>query len=288
MKKIAVIGATGMLGKPVTIELANAGFEVTALVRSASKVKSGYPSSIHWLEGDMKNPADVDRLLKGQDAVYLSLSVLQTEKQSDWHTESQGLKILIDSAQQNNIQHIGYLSSLVMRYHGMNNFNWWVFDIKHKAVKLIRESGITHTIFYPSTFMEALVHQYKMGNLMMLAGKSEHKQYFIAASDYAKQVARSFQIHSNVNKEYVIQGPEGYYTEEAVELFKQHYSKGKLKTLSAPLGLLRFYGLFIQKMNYGYHILQSLNKYPEKFEAEKTWAELGKPQTTIEEFAKGS
>jgi hypothetical protein len=32
MKKITVIGATGMIGIPVTKELINAGFDVTALV----------------------------------------------------------------------------------------------------------------------------------------------------------------------------------------------------------------------------------------------------------------
>ena len=77
MKKIAIVGATGMLGKPVAIALANAGFEITALVRDSSKVKSGYPSSIKWIEGDMKKSTDIDQLLRGQDALYLSLSVLQ-------------------------------------------------------------------------------------------------------------------------------------------------------------------------------------------------------------------
>jgi len=273
-----------MLGKPVTIALANAGFQVTALVRDLAKVKSGYPTSMQWLEGDMKKWEDLDRFLKGQDAIYLSLSILQKEKQSDWHTESDGLKLVLESAKRNNIKRIGYLSSLVMRYQGMNGFNWWVFDIKHKAVAMIREVGIPYTIFYPSTFMEALTHQYKMGNLMMIAGKSEHRQYFISAADYALQVANSFQLPTNRNREYVIQGPEAFYTEEAVALFSKHYTKVKLKTISAPIGLIRFYGLFIQLMNYGYHILESLNKYPEKFEADNTWAELGKPLTTLKQF----
>jgi hypothetical protein len=39
-------------------------------------------------------------------------------------------------------------------------------------------------------------------------------------------------------------------------------------------------------MNYGYHILEALNNYPEKFEAEKTWQQLGSPKITLEEFCK--
>lgn len=40
MKKIIVIGATGMLGKPVTKQLAHAGFDVTLLVRNINKAKN--------------------------------------------------------------------------------------------------------------------------------------------------------------------------------------------------------------------------------------------------------
>ena len=39
MKKIAVIGATGMLGIPVTVALIDAGFVVTALSRKPDEAK---------------------------------------------------------------------------------------------------------------------------------------------------------------------------------------------------------------------------------------------------------
>jgi len=39
-------------------------------------------------------------------------------------------------------------------------------------------------------------------------------------------------------------------------------------------------------MNYGYHILEALNNYPEKMEAETTWQQLGKPKITLGEFSK--
>ena len=45
MKKIIVIGATGMLGKPVTKQLINAGFDVTLMARNASKTKELFPEA---------------------------------------------------------------------------------------------------------------------------------------------------------------------------------------------------------------------------------------------------
>ncbi|MBX2894572.1 MAG: NmrA family NAD(P)-binding protein [Cyclobacteriaceae bacterium] len=283
MKKIAVIGATGMLGWPVAKALADAGFAVTALSRNL-KSNRKHPN-VNWMSGDLNNPDSIRKLLEGNDAVHLNLSVKQHEKQTDWHAEEHGLENLLRIAQEVNLKHVSYLSSLIMNYQGVNGFDWWVFRLKQRAVENIRHSGISASIFYPSTFMETLVHQYKAGPFMLLAGESKHKQYFIAADDYAQQVVQSYRQLNTGFREYIIQGPQALTTDEAVTIFKQN-TAAKLITLRAPLGLIKFYGRFIQKMNYGYHILEALNNYPEKFEGENTWQQLGKPKITIEAFSK--
>jgi hypothetical protein len=61
-----------------------------------------------------------------------------------------------------------------------------------------------------------------------------------------------------------------------------------LKIIKAPIGIMKFLGSFIQKLNYGWHICEALNKYPEKFESEKTWKELGSPSITLADYAKNS
>jgi uncharacterized protein YbjT (DUF2867 family) len=284
MTKIAFIGATGMLGKPVATELLNAGFEVSALVRDPERSKRVLPEGIKLVKGDLKNSSDVDDFLKGKDMVYLSLSIKQNEPKNAWHSESEGMKIILAAAKKHNIKRIGYLSSLVMFYQGMNGFKWWVFDIKHKAVEMIRQSGIPYSIFDPSNFMESLDGMYRSGNRMLLAGTSQAPMYFIAANDYGKQVAVALK-NNNGNKEYYIQGPEPFIADDAVKEFVKHYPKGKLSISKAPLGIIRFFGLFNTRMNYGGHILEALNNYPEKFMAQTTWEELGIPSTTIQKFA---
>ncbi len=283
IKKIAVIGASGMLGWPVAKALADAGFEVTALIRSSKNIRP-YPN-LNWVEGDLRNPASLQRLLIGKDAVHLNLSVKQTEKETDWHPEGQGLENVLQVCRAEHVKHITYLSSLIMNYQDLNSFDWWVFRLKQRAVETIRNSGISATVFYPSTFMETLVHQYKAGPFMLLAGESKYKQYFIAAEDYAQQVVQLYKLNLNGFHEYTVQGQEAFTTDEAVTIFKRN-TAAKLITLRAPLGLLKFYGRFIQKMNYGYHILEALNNYPEKMEAETTWQQLGKPKITLGEFSK--
>ncbi len=283
IKKLAFIGVTGMLGKSVAAEMLKAGISVRALVRDPEKAKSDLPPGIEILKGDLRNLMDVEALMKGQDAVYVNLSVTQSEKKGDWHPETDGMKIILAAAKKNNVGRIVSISSLVQRYQGMNNFNWWVFAIKEQSVALIKDSGIPYTIFYPSTFMESYLGKYKQGKRIFLAGKSKYPMYYIAAEDYGRQVIKSLEL--NGNREYVIQGPAPLTQDEAAEIFVKHYNKEKLTISKAPLGLLKFLGIFSSEINYGAHIIEALNSYPEKFESKETWNELGKPVITLQQYA---
>lgn len=284
-KKIAFIGATGMLGLPVAKKLIENGYEVTALVRDKIRAHKILPPNITLVEGDIQNKYDIQKLFLQADQVYLNLNLKQDEKRNEFHAEADGLKNIIEAAKANNIKRIIIISSLVMNYQKMNNFNWWVFDLKQKAIELIKQSGIPYTIFYPSTFMENFLTTYRQGNKILLAGTSKFKMYFISADDYGQQVVNSFNLLSVKNKEYVVQGPEAFTAKEAAKVFKQFHTKEKLSISWVPLGLLKFIGIFSQKINYGAKIVEALNNYPEKFEAEQTWKELGTPITTLKDFA---
>jgi uncharacterized protein YbjT (DUF2867 family) len=286
-KNVAVIGATGMIGRPVAIALAQAGYTVTALVRKRPESETNLPKGINVVPGDIKNAGNLLTLLNGKDFLYINLNLKQHEKKNDWHAETDGLQNIIAAARQAKVKRIAFISSLVMRYQGMNNFNWWVFDMKKQAIDLIRSSGIPYTIFYPSAFMENFNGNYRQGNKVMLAGHAKAKMYFISGVDFGKQLARSFENESDENKEYDVQGLEAFTSEEASYEFVKYYKKKKLTISKAPLGLLKFLGLFSQKMNYASHIIEALNNYAEPFTADNTWRDLGKPTITLKDFAEG-
>lgn len=284
-KKIAFIGATGMLGKPVVRALVSDRFDITALVRDVEKAKQVLPSNVQLLSGDIRHEKILEQLLTGQDAVYINLGIKPDEKSNDFHSETDGLKNILRAAKKTGLRRVLFVSSLVMNYQGMNGFSWWAFDVKKKAVAMIRESGIPHTIFYPSTFMENFGGNYRRGNMIMLVGTSRHPMYFIAGDDFGKQVARSLTGSPEGNKEYTIQGPEAFTTDEAAAVYVAHYRKTKLKISRTPLGLLKFLGNFNRTMHYGAHIIEAMNQYPEEFESQKTWDELGRPMITLQQYA---
>lgn len=283
--RILFIGATGMLGKPVAGQLIQSGFDVTLLARNTAKAQTMFPSA-KVVQGDVFDKSTLVKAFAQMDAVYMNLSVMQSSKEKDPQPEREGIENIISAAKETSVKRLACLSSLVHFYEGMNGFSWWSFRIKHAAVEKIKASGIPYTIFYPSTFMETFPYQMMRGNKVALLGKSEAPMWFIAAADYAKQVARSFEIAGNENKEYNIQGPEAFTFDEATKVFMANYKKAKLSTMKVPIGLMKFFGNFIQKFNYAWHICEALNKYPEKMDSQQTWNELGTPVTRLADYAK--
>ena len=282
MQKILFIGGSGMLGKPVALELMRAGFPVTFLARDVEKMQKLFPNAA-VVKGDVFDIASLEAAMSGQEIVYLNLSVAQSSKKNEPQPEREGISNIIEAAKKTAIKRIVYLSSLIKNYEGMNGFSWWAFQIKQAAVNAIKKSGLNYSIFYPSTFMECLDKQMLQGTRIMLAGKSEAPMWFVAGKDYGVQVAWAMKKAGDTNQEYNVQGLEPFTSDEAAKVFTENV-KSNIKIMRAPLAPLKYLGIFNQRMNYAYHICEALNKYPEKFESENTWNDLGKPSTTLAEY----
>ncbi|CAA9304079.1 MAG: putative NADH-ubiquinone oxidoreductase [uncultured Cytophagales bacterium] len=283
IRKIAVIGATGMLGKPVTKQLAAAGFEVTALVRNPEKAARELPPSVKRVPADLKDLQSLKKALAGQDALYLNLSVEQTEKQSDFHPEGEGLRNALVAARENGLGRVSYLSSIVIRYPT----DWWVFALKRRAVEDIKGSGLPYTLFYPTQFMETIDGRTMAGNRLLVVGQAQHPNWWIAAEDYGRQVANDFRNDHPGNREYVVQGPEPILTGDAAERFAKAYRKKPVGVARLPMGPFKLLRPLTPRFRYGYEIINALNRYPETFEAQQTWDDLGKPVITLENYARG-
>lgn len=66
-KKVAVIGATGFVGKQVVNELANRGYEVNAIARDSSKVET--KDNVNAISADVNDVEEFAKVLEGNDAV---------------------------------------------------------------------------------------------------------------------------------------------------------------------------------------------------------------------------
>ena len=281
--KIAMFGATGMIGKPVAEQLIKNGHVLTVLVREGEGGRVTKGSNL--VVGDLIIKKEVMKVLKGMEGIYISLSVAQSSKKKNWQPEREGIDLILQVAKDENIKVIGYLSSLLQNYQGMNGFDWWVFDIKHRAYQKVKNTPIPSIVFRPSSFMENFENSMRRGKSISLAGESKHTMYWIAAKDYGKMVSTAFTNFDGSSKEYAIQGTEALNVDDAAEIYTKHHEKEKLKISKVPLGMLKFMGNFISPVNYTYNIITAMNNYPEKFHGIAVWEELGKPEITLKEFA---
>ncbi len=65
--KVAVIGATGFVGKQVVNELSNRGYTVTAIARDSSKVEA--KDNVTAISADVNKVDELAKVLEGSDAV---------------------------------------------------------------------------------------------------------------------------------------------------------------------------------------------------------------------------
>ena len=72
--RVLVIGATGGSGRATVEELLAAGHEVTAFARRPDAL-GGTSEQLKVFQGDATNPADVERAVRGQDAVIVTLGI---------------------------------------------------------------------------------------------------------------------------------------------------------------------------------------------------------------------
>lgn len=282
IKKITVIGATGMIGTPVTKELVKAGFEVTAFVRNVEKEKHVFPSGVNFIQGDLQNKAKISEAIKNADAVYISISSTPNDKEKEFNPEMGGMDNIIAALKTSSVKQVGYLSSFLARnYKG----DWWVMNAKKQAIQKIKNSNIPYTIFYPANFMQNFNGGMRDGKKINIIGTSTEKSWWIDAEDFGKQVANAFKTEKALNKEYSVQGLEPLTTAEAASIFVKNHSIEKLTITKLPIGAAKVLSIFVKPLRFVVPLITVMNNNRETFEAQTTWDELGKPTISVEQFA---
>jgi uncharacterized protein YbjT (DUF2867 family) len=71
-KKVAVVGASGLLGQPIVKQLAAAGFELTLISREPSKLKSIFPNiKAKYAHADPSDPKSIQEAFTGLYHIFL-------------------------------------------------------------------------------------------------------------------------------------------------------------------------------------------------------------------------
>ncbi|MFB7669453.1 SDR family oxidoreductase [Kitasatospora sp. NPDC056138] len=134
---IVVTGATGNVGRPLTLALAEAGQQVTAVSRHAAAV----PNGVRHLAADLAEPAGLEPALTGAKALFLLLS-------GDLHAAGAGPADIIGQAATSGVRRVVLLST-----QGVATRPFGATRIAMRALEdVLRESGLQWAILRPGGF----------------------------------------------------------------------------------------------------------------------------------------
>ena len=141
--RILVIGATGLLGRPVVNRLTEAGQTVRILARSAEKAHTMFGNAVEIAEGSATNVDDVRTAMRGCDAVHINLTPA---------TEYTATSHVVEVAH-GQLDRLGYVSATTL-----SEEKRWFYrtDVKMRTEELVRDSGLPYAIYCPTWVMETL------------------------------------------------------------------------------------------------------------------------------------
>jgi uncharacterized protein YbjT (DUF2867 family) len=206
MKKILVLGGTGLLGEPVVHALKADGFDVRLLARNSEKVRTLFDDSIDIVTGDVMDMDSLKAAMNTCDAVHISVGG-EIDQLCAENVSVLALAL--------GIKRITYVSgSTVFEENG-----WFpMVNQKLMAEKAIRESGVPFTIFCPTWPMEQLPRFVQKGRVMII-GKQPTPLHWFARDDFGRMAANAFKTEETIGKRLFIHGPEAIIMKDAIERY---------------------------------------------------------------------
>jgi uncharacterized protein YbjT (DUF2867 family) len=226
--KILVIGASGLLAGPVIRKLDEKGYELRLFSRSVKP--SMFINDYDIMQGDVFNPADLEKAVSGCDAVHISLASADDVK---------AVTNIIEVSRKNGVKRISLVSGCTV----MEENRWFKFtDDKFRTEQMIMQSGIPYYIFRPTWFFESLGMFVRNGKASVLGNITE-RYHWVAADDLGTMVANAYSTAGAENKVYFVYGPERYTMKEMLEKYCNALHPD-IKTVTAtpllPLKIIAF------------------------------------------------
>ena len=208
MKKVLVLGGTGMLGEPVARRLQADGFEVRLLARDPEKAQAMCGDSFEIVAGEVADLGSLEHGLAGCEGVHISVGgPVDRLSAENVAALAPGL----------GLKRITYLSGATASEQN----RWFPMTAqKLDAEKAIGACGVPYTIFCPTWPMEQLPRLARGGQPLLIGDRPVAYHWF-AADDLGRMVTTAYQLEEAANKRFFVHGPEAMTMKEALERYCQ-------------------------------------------------------------------
>jgi uncharacterized protein YbjT (DUF2867 family) len=271
-KRVLVVGANGLLGRPVAERLQRDGFVVRALVRD---VKTA-PSGAEVVCGRFEDEHSLDHALEGCNFVHVSI---RTDAADAERVEAGGIGKLLARARQHHIERISYVSGMFVDVLPIDHAP------EHRAKVLserqLRAGGLPYTIFRPTFFLENLPN-FLRGPFSIVFGRQRQPLRMVAAGDFAGQVSRALTMPAASGKVFAVMGPEPIRIHDAVRSYMSLHGSRK-PIVTVPLGLAFAIDAVFNGGRFAptLRIMRALNQYGDRGDSSEADELLGANSTKL-------
>jgi uncharacterized protein YbjT (DUF2867 family) len=281
---VLIIGATGMLGRPVVRRLIEDGFSLRAMVRDLERARRLLPRECAILPGDVRDDMRLLRALEDCDAVYVNLAEPMTRHRPPWDPEVDGARAVIAAMRASGVRRILRISAMGVE-DAMHE--WWAAGAKRDADHAVIDSGLEWTIFRPTWFMESLGAM-RLGRrpYMLCPDLPGSPLLWISGDDYARQVSAALRSDRSIGKIYQPQGPELLTIRQAMERFTRAWAKDRLRIVPMPLRLMRLGRGLSGQMHYLTSLLDMTRDHFSRIDRQAIPTDLPAANMTIEDYVK--
>ena len=271
MKKILVLGGTGMLGGPVAHRLRTDGFEVRLLARDPEKARAMDGDSFEIAAGDVTDLDSLERGLQGCEGAHISVGG-PIDQLSAEHVAALAPRL--------GLQRITYISGATASEQN----RWFPMTAqKLEAEKAISECGVPYTVFCPTWPLEQLP-RFARGGQPLLVGDRPNPYHWFAADDLGRMVSAAYQLEEAADKRFFVHGPEAMTMKEALERYCRAFHPEAASVSVMPVDAARavakstgnqMLGFFAELMAY----FDQVGEMGDPSEANQL---LGAPRTTLD------
>ncbi|KQU49715.1 epimerase [Sphingomonas sp. Leaf339] len=139
---LAITGGTGFVGGALIRQAVEAGHRVRALARRAQPERDG----VVWIAGALDDPAALDRVVEGADAVVHVAGVVNAPDRAGFVAGNvEGTRAILAAAGRAGSPRFVHVSSLAAREPGLSNYGW----SKAEAERLVSASALPWTMVRP-------------------------------------------------------------------------------------------------------------------------------------------
>lgn len=211
--KVFVTGGTGFVGHEIVRQLLEAGHSVRCLVRPGSQKKLEPAEGLETCQGDATEPASLDGLLQGCDAVIHLIGIIREFPSRGITFEKLNYKAsvhLLEAAESQGVRRYLHMSA-----NGCTkNTGSGYFQTKRRAEKKVTGSSLNWTVFRPSiifgrrdSFVNLLANLIRKSPAMPVIGDGSYRLAPVAVEDVAACFVKALQLEAAEKQIFPLCGP---------------------------------------------------------------------------------